>query len=112
VLVGALGPDIDGHELTAPPDGGRLPPAIVEVVHIYGGEQMRDPKLLRRLKRVQTPTLVVWGEHDTFQTADFGRDYADAFPNARFVLIRDAGHSPHRDRPAATLAAIQEFLAT
>jgi pimeloyl-ACP methyl ester carboxylesterase len=111
VLIGALGPEIAGHEITVPPDGSGLSPEIIEVVNVYGGGRMRDPKLLRRLGRVQAPTLVIWGEHDGYQTPEFGRAYADAFPNARFALISGAGHSPHRELPAPTLAEIDAFLA-
>jgi pimeloyl-ACP methyl ester carboxylesterase len=111
VIIGALGPSIVGHELKGPTDGGTLSPEIKEVVRVYGGERMHDPKLLRRIARVQAPTLVIWGEHDTFHTAEFGREYANAFPNSRFVVIPDAGHMPHRERPEATLAAIDDFLA-
>jgi pimeloyl-ACP methyl ester carboxylesterase len=112
VLIDAIGPEIPGHEVQVQaPGDDRPPPKIMEVVYAYTGRSLRDPKLLRRLGRVQIPTLVLWGENDTAVTPDFGRVYADAFAKARFELIADAAHMPVVEAPDATIAAIDAFLA-
>lgn len=82
-----------------------------EAAVLYGWEPyFCNPKLLRRLKRLRVPTLVVWGANDGIVTPDYGRAYAAAIPGARFVAIDDAGHAPHLEQPAAFLAAVREFL--
>lgn len=71
---------------------------------------MYDPKLLRRLARVQVPVLAVWGEADRIVTPAYGRAFAGAFPNSRFVLVPGAGHLPQLERPEATLALLDELV--
>ncbi|PRY35739.1 alpha/beta fold hydrolase [Umezawaea tangerina] len=124
VLVDAVGPEVPGIAVRVPggrppgaggppgggPPGGGPSAAAMAAVRAYGGPTMSDPKLLRRLARVHTPTLVVWGEDDLVVSPDFGRAYAAAFPDARFELIPGAGHVPTREEPEATLAAIDTFL--
>jgi len=82
----------------------------MEALQTYGGPSLSDPKLLRRLPRVHTPVLAVWGSEDTVVTPDFGRAYAAAFPHARFEVIPGGGHIPTREAPEATFAVIDTFL--
>jgi pimeloyl-ACP methyl ester carboxylesterase len=78
---------------------------------VYAGEPfMYDPKLRHRLRRVDAPVLVVWGEQDGIATVDYGRSYAQAFPRGRFVLAPGAGHFPHIEAAALTAASIEEFV--
>ena len=81
-----------------------------QTLAVYAGEPfMYDPKLRRRLRRVQAPVLVVWGEQDGIASVDYGRSYAEAFPRGRFVPAPGAGHFPHIEAAALTAAAIEEF---
>ncbi|MGA1838185.1 alpha/beta fold hydrolase [Herbiconiux sp. 11R-BC] len=75
------------------------------------GRGMNDPGLLPRLAAIRVPTLVVWGASDGVVTPGYGRAIAGAVPGAQFVEIAEAGHLPHLERPDATWAAIDGFLA-
>jgi len=75
-----------------------------------GGSFTYDPKLRRRLHRVTVPVLVAWGEQDGIVTTDYGRAYADSFPNGHFVPVPDAAHFPHIEQPGRTLGAIGDFV--
>ncbi|WP_405110430.1 alpha/beta hydrolase [Micromonospora sp. NBC_01405] len=99
VLHGASGPDsIDtlldhlsvGHRVLAPTHPG------------WGDTQRPDE--LSSVTDLAAPA-------DPVVSASFGRAYADAVPNARFVLIPDAGHLPMREAPDETLSVIDAFLA-
>lgn len=79
---------------------------------LAGDPYMHDLALLGRLGDVSIPTLVVWGESDRIVTPDYGRALAAAIPNARFEIVREAGHLPQIEQPEATFAAIDAFLAT
>jgi pimeloyl-ACP methyl ester carboxylesterase len=72
---------------------------------------MHDPKLRRRLARIDRPTLVLWGERDRIVRPEYGRAYARLIPGARFQTIPAAGHYPHLERPEAFVAAVAAFLA-
>lgn len=79
---------------------------------VYAGRGMYDPKLRGRLHRVQVPVLVLWGEHDGVIPPAYGRTYAAALPNATFAPIAESGHFPFMENPAATFAALGEFVET
>ncbi|QKW25543.1 alpha/beta hydrolase [Streptomyces seoulensis] len=127
VLMDAIGPQVPGHPITPPggpppaagpvpaagapaPRGGpsARPPAALRA---YAGPHLGDPGLLPRLSAVACPVQVIWGENDRVATPAYGRAYAAAFPDARFELIRGAGHLPLREEPSAVFAALDAFLA-
>jgi pimeloyl-ACP methyl ester carboxylesterase len=70
-----------------------------------------NPKLRRRLGRIVTPTLLLWGAGDRFVTADhYGAAYRTAIPGARLETIAGAGHFPHLEQAAALAERIGRFL--
>jgi pimeloyl-ACP methyl ester carboxylesterase len=75
------------------------------------GPDMHDPKLRRRLASVRIPTLVLWGVSDRVTKPSYGQQYANAFGNARFEPIEQAGHLPQLEQPAATFARLDAFVA-
>jgi pimeloyl-ACP methyl ester carboxylesterase len=63
------------------------------------------------LPRVEAPTLLVQGEQDEYGTLR----QLDAIERGcrgpvRRLVLADCGHSPHRDQPEATLAAMTAFV--
>ncbi|MER6522702.1 alpha/beta fold hydrolase [Streptomyces sp. NPDC001553] len=77
---------------------------------LAGDPYMHDPKLLRRLRRVEVPALLLWGASDRIATPAYGAAYAEAFGNGRLHVIPEAGHLPQLERPEATFAAIDGHL--
>lgn len=71
---------------------------------------MHNPKLKRRLHRVQVPTLVVWGKQDGIVLPDYGKAYSKLIKGAKFAAIDKAGHYPHLEQPAAFMKAISGFV--
>jgi len=61
------------------------------------------------LKDVGAPVLVIHGSDD-LQTEAASRIYADAFSNARFQVIQDAGHFPFYQQPQEFSAVAGRFL--
>lgn len=59
---------------------------------------------------VRCPTLVVWGEDDTWIPVDRARRLAAAIPDAELKLIPGAGHLIHLDRPHELTAALGTWL--
>ncbi|MGW2566923.1 alpha/beta fold hydrolase [Streptomyces sp. NPDC001537] len=77
---------------------------------LAGEPYMHDPKLLRRLGRVRTPALLVWGESDRIVTPGYGAAYAAAFGDGRLEVVPKAGHLPQIEQPEATLGLIEDHL--
>jgi pimeloyl-ACP methyl ester carboxylesterase len=69
-----------------------------------------DPKLLRRLRRIQAPTLVLWAEHDRLIPSPYGEAFRAAIPGARLELLPDCGHMALVERPEAVAGAIAGFV--
>ncbi|MFX0576270.1 alpha/beta fold hydrolase [Nocardia nepalensis] len=78
--------------------------------HYAGDPYMHNPQLLPQLAAVTTPTLLLWGESDRIVTPAYGEAYAAAFGNARFEIIRAAGHLPQLEQPEDTFARVEAFL--
>jgi len=83
-----------------------------EATALYGWEPyFHNPKLRRRLRRIDVPTLLVWGAEDRFVTPGYyGAAYQAAMPGARLATIDGAGHFPHLERPEAFVDRVAEFL--
>lgn len=70
---------------------------------------LHNPGLRRWLRRIDIPTLVMWGESDGIVKPDYGRAYAAAIAGASFVPVKDSGHYPHIEQPEVFARTITEF---
>ena len=62
------------------------------------------------LRRIQAPTLLVWGERDAMIPFANSADYMKAVPHIRLVAIPDCGHLPQEEAPVQLAGAIADFL--
>jgi len=77
---------------------------------LYGWRPyMHNPGLCQWLHRVRVPALVVWGENDGIVPPDYGEKLSQSLPNARFQLIREAGHYPQIERVGEVADAVERF---
>lgn len=65
---------------------------------------------LELLPQITVPSLVVAGENDFIIPAAESAAMANAIPNARLVMIPQAGHLASLENPTAVNAALREFL--
>jgi pimeloyl-ACP methyl ester carboxylesterase len=69
----------------------------------------RDAHVIEHLERIDVPTLIVLGADDERYRA--GGDYMAAkIPNARKVVIEQAGHAVNLDQPERFNEAVLQFL--
>lgn len=59
---------------------------------------------------IRTPTLVVWGEHDSLFPLATGERLADTLPDAELRVLRGVGHVPHVESPGRLAAAFLDFV--
>lgn len=71
---------------------------------------MYNPKLIHRLRRVKSPTLVLWGKQDRLVPLAHGETYHKAIRGSELKVIDRCGHSPQLERPAEFVALVEEFL--
>ncbi len=106
------------HDPSKAPDLAALSDEALEVVArnreasaLYLWEPYaHNPKLARRLHRIDVPVLVLWGESDGIVTPAYGRAFAERIPGARFEVIAAAGHAPQIEQPEAFVEHVARFL--
>lgn len=62
------------------------------------------------LSAISVPTLVLVGEQDALTPPEVAREMADAIPNARLVIVPNAGHVSTLEQPGAVSAALVDWL--
>lgn len=63
------------------------------------------------LRRIEAPTLLIWGRRDTLVPPSGGDVMREEIPGSRLLVIDGAGHVPMFERTAETNAALLAFLA-
>jgi pimeloyl-ACP methyl ester carboxylesterase len=66
-----------------------------------------DPAPL--LRRIEAPTLLMWGEKDGMIPFANSADYLRALPRATLAALPGIGHLPQEEAPA-TVRVLREFL--
>lgn len=69
-----------------------------------------DPKLARRLKNLNCPTLVIWGKNDRLIPPIYGTTFHELIPGSQLVMLEGTGHMPMFEVPEAWAQAIGDFL--
>jgi pimeloyl-ACP methyl ester carboxylesterase len=67
-------------------------------------------ELSERYRSIETPTLILWCDHDRIVPLDVGLKLRRTLPNSSLRLIEDCGHMPQEEQPASTLALIRGFI--
>lgn len=109
------------------PAAERMAPEFVEAAYrgqVVGGAQASWQTLAGRvvrlrgcrlrldedeLRRVRQPTLLVWGDDDSFAGPDHGRRAVAAMPDARLEVV-SGGHLPWWDQPRRCGELVSSFL--
>ena len=64
----------------------------------------------QEIEAIRGPLLAVQGTDDEYGTLEQIRGIARRVPQTHLLELPDCGHSPHRDQPAAVIAAVRDFL--
>jgi pimeloyl-ACP methyl ester carboxylesterase len=76
---------------------------------LRGGAYVAATDARSEAARVQTPTLLVWGEHDRMTPSTIGQEWLEALPDARLHVIPGASHVPMVETPRELVAVIGAF---
>lgn len=66
--------------------------------------------LAEAAKKVKLPTLIIWGEDDSYTPLFQGREMFGLIAGAKLKIIKGAGHSPHFTHEPEVRRALVEFL--
>jgi pimeloyl-ACP methyl ester carboxylesterase len=70
---------------------------------------MAEADLRDLLPHIAVPALLIWGELDARSPLSVARQFEDAIPDTRLVVIAGAGHVSNLERPDEVNAALREF---
>jgi pimeloyl-ACP methyl ester carboxylesterase len=70
---------------------------------------LQDPVPL--LRRIQAPTLLLWGEKDAMIPIANAADYLRELPHGELTRLPGLGHVPQEEAPDVSLAPVRAFLA-
>ncbi len=90
------------------------PDAATATINYYRSVFRQSPRRTEaRLRQVDAPTLVVWGERDRYLGAELAEPDPTDVPNLdRVVRLPDASHWVHHDEPEQVTQLLAEFFAT
>lgn len=60
--------------------------------------------------RITAPTLILWGEQDTWIPVEHAYEFQRAIPRAELIIYPEAGHVPMEEIPERTAADARAFL--
>ena len=72
---------------------------------------LRDADFRDQAPNIAVPTVCVVGDQDGATPPDLVRGTADMIPGAKFELVKDAGHIPCAEQPAAIIKIIRDVMA-
>ena len=62
------------------------------------------------LGKIQTPTLIMWGDGDPYAPLDFAKKLKDDIPNSELYVVLRSGHYIQEERGEDVRAALKEFI--
>ena len=69
-----------------------------------------DKGLKRRIHRIQSPTLIVWGESDGLVSASYAEDFQSGIKGSRVAILSECGHFPMFEKRDEFVGLVTEFL--
>ena len=69
-----------------------------------------DRGLKRRIHRIQSPTLIIWGESDKLIPASYAEEFRTRIRDSRVAILPECAHMPMFERRDEFVALITEFL--
>ncbi|ARV58690.1 alpha/beta hydrolase [Nostocales cyanobacterium HT-58-2] len=84
--------------------------AAREIEHLQTNKPSFISQLQNNLGAITCPTLILWGEHDSWFPASDGEKLRQRLPNARLQILPDCCHDASSGASEAVNAAILHFL--
>lgn len=92
---------------------GYLQPFLEDEIFIALTRMIRDREgdlSVKELSQINTPCLLIWGEHDKVVPLYIGKRLKTDLKKAELVILKDTGHLVPEERPEEVYQHIQRFL--
>ena len=71
---------------------------------------LHNPRLPEHLRRIPSPTLVVWGRHDKLIPLAHGEKYVSLIKNSQLEVLEECGHMVPFEKSAELASRTLQFL--
>ncbi|WP_047415019.1 alpha/beta fold hydrolase [Cellulophaga sp. Hel_I_12] len=69
-----------------------------------------DGSSLTKIKDIQQPTLILWGEKDLLIPVEYAYKFQEDLPNDTLVILNNTGHTPMEESPFESLIPVINFI--
>ena len=69
-----------------------------------------DKGLTKRIHRIVSPTLIVWGSEDKLVPPAYAHEFGSRIAGSRIEMVEQAAHLPQLEQPERVSGLIQDFL--
>jgi pimeloyl-ACP methyl ester carboxylesterase len=90
--------------------GPLLRPGALASIRSLMSSPPPSPPLAELVRRVEAPTLIVWGKQDRWIPVEHAARFAAAIPGSRMVVLEECGHLPQEERPGDVVRILEGFL--
>ena len=80
--------------------------------YVATGIAIRDADFRDQASNISVPTTCLVGDQDGSTPPDLVRATAEMIPGAKFEIVKDAGHIPCAEQPAAVIKIIRDMMTT
>ena len=70
-----------------------------------------DKGLKKRIHRIKTPTLIIWGESDKLVPPVYAQEFHSRIPGSRLLMLPEAGHLAPLEKLSDFVSAVRDFVA-
>jgi pimeloyl-ACP methyl ester carboxylesterase len=71
-----------------------------------------DKGLKKRMRRIQAPTLVIWGRQDQLIPSIYAQEFTKRIPGSRAELVDRASHVPQLEQLDTVSQLVRDFLSS
>jgi pimeloyl-ACP methyl ester carboxylesterase len=69
-----------------------------------------DKGLKRRVHRIHSPTLIIWGQYDGLVPPSYAEDYRSNIRDSRVEVLKESAHYPMFEQREEFVALVTEHL--
>lgn len=96
------------HRLTPETEDARIANQMV-IAQLAWSPRWHDPRLRKWAHRIDTPTLIIWGEKDLVSPPAHAREWQRLIGGAELEIIPACGHAVPLEKPAQFVSLVSGF---
>ena len=84
--------------------------ALLKQVKELNLDAVLEKEVVPNLPKLQVPTLIIWGDRDTYVPLDVGKEIKKNVPGSELYVVLTTRHYPTEERPEDVRQRLKEFI--